>query len=426
MKSRFRIVGGSVLSGRLEVSGSKNAAFPLLAASVLCSTPLTITNLPDIEDIRCFLSILSSLGARIVRPSANVAVIDSSTIDRTVILPELGSRIRGSYYLLGALLARHGSATISLPGGCDVGERPMDLHIAKLSELGYVVQDVVAESLVTGHSTGLGAGNLEINLPFPSRGATINLLLATALRNASVTIRNANRSPECVNLQRFLVSRGVLILGLGTSLVKVHGQPVIIGGTASVSPDKVEAGTMLCAGLITRGAVTVERVDVDAIHPLLIKLQEIGCQCTWTDDSATISCAEPLKPVRIVSGLQPTDLDADWEPPLAAVLSTIPGDSVVQDTINPDRHARYIDGLRKLGARITVVDGQNAIIHGGGQLTGGEVHAREIRGGAALTLAALAAKGTTVVTGVEQIDRGYERLDQKLNHLGAGVNREHY
>ena len=423
MSEQFKIVGAKPLSGRVTVGGSKNAAFPLLAASVLCSTPLILDNVPNILDIKCFLSILSAMGAEITRFSDNRISINSSKISTTEVPVGLASQIRGSYYLLGSLLSKFGKAKICFPGGCNIGERPIDLHIESLSKLGHSFE-VIDNLLINAISLGQYEEKYHINLPFPSRGATINILLAIANRqNIRVLISNANTSPETICLCKFLQERGVFVSGLGTPELEVIGTSKLEGGSFSVPADKIEAATLICAGLITRGSVCIDGIISDDIQPFLEKLISIGYKPTVGESSVKVSHTEPLNVINIISGLQPPAIDADWEPLLASLLCTIQGTSIVQDKINPQRHARFIPQLKYFGADITIIDDQTALIKGGINFRGAIGKCEDIRGGAALTLAALAAEGCSEIRDVEQIDRGYEQLSLKLKTLGANIMR---
>lgn len=424
MTQQFVIIGGKSLNGVVRAGGSKNAAFPLLAASILCSTSLHLENIPDIEDIQCFQQILDALGMTLARSHDGSVVFDAGSLESTQVPLELGSKIRGSYYLLGALLARFGEATISLPGGCDIGSRPMDVHIEVLSQLGYSLTIDSDRGTVRGQRKRTAREAYDITLPFPSRGATINLLLAASLmEDKRVIIHNANTSPETVSLETFLRNRGVSILGHGTADLEVVGIGQLAGGEGAVMPDKIEVGTLLCAGLITQGCVSVEGVQSNDLQPFLNKLVEIGYEPEVSGSRVTVAHTRPLRPVSVISGLVSPAIDADWEPPLTSLLCTIHGESLVQDRINPERHLRFLPELEKFGTRIEALDDQTARIFGGTKLHGGAVVAREIRGGAALTLAGLAAEGSSYISNVQQIDRGYERLENKLRLLGADIAR---
>ncbi len=420
----YQIVGGNELSGIVSPGGSKNATFPILAASILLDEPIKLNNVPKIEDVGCFIEILDSLGATITYEEGNSLEIDPRSISETNVPSHLGSKIRGSYYLLGALLSRFGKASIPPPGGCSVGERPMDQHFIALEKMGYEFQ--VGETSALGQKRAdWDEKQIIIKLPFPSRGATINTLLASSLSVGCRTkLINYNQSPETQSLIYFLQKAGVKIEILDDRL-HILGTSRASLTDFTIIPDKIEAVTLLTAGLITKGDITVKNVIINHLRPFLDKLEQIGFKCVMGEHSVRVNSVDSdnLQPTDVISGLGPTDIDADFEPILASLLCTINGDSIIEDQMNPGRHSQFIPQLNKLGAHIDQISETRALIHGGTVFHSGEARCNEIRGGAALLLATLSAKGESVISNVSQIERGYEKLDQKLVKLGANITK---
>ncbi len=418
----FEIKGGEKLSGKIEAGGSKNASFPILAATILLSEKVTIDNLPKIEDIKCFLQILKKIGADIRYINPNKVLIDPSGINNPHVPYNLGSQIRGSYYLLGSLISKLGEAIIPYPGGCDIGNRPMDLHIKSLKKIGVGFN--ITDKTIAGILNDTNRKKLEITLPFPSRGATINIILASVLKKKeTVKIINANYSPETNCLINFLKRAG--------SNIKRKNSAIIITGVRnlkinkfSIIPDKIEVATLLSIGLITNGKVTVRNINIDDIDPFLDKLSEIGFKYEVKNTSITTLFSNNLKPIKVMSGLKAPCIDADFEPILAALLCTVKGKSIIEDEINPERHSNFIPQLKTMGAKIRTINDTKAIINGGIRFKSANVISNDIRGGASLILAALAAEGTTIINNIFQIDRGYENIEKKLSNLNAKIKRK--
>ncbi len=422
--SVYYVTGGKKLRGEISPGGSKNAAFPILAASILLSEPIKLHNIPDIADIRCFVEILDSLGATTKYTGENSLEIDPRPINQVEVPARLGSKIRGSYYFLGSLLSRFGRANIPPPGGCKVGERPMDQHFVALSQIGFEFQEK------DGGANGQKKANWNerrgtVNLPFPSRGATINTLLGASLSDGlEMEIVNYNQSPETQSLIDFLQKAGAKII-VSDGRLQIFGRSDLKLSEFTIIPDKIEAATLITAGLITRGEVTVQNIIVDHLEPFLDRITHAGFNCQILENSVKVSYRDKadLRAIDAIPGLEATDLDADFEPILASLLCTIPGDSIIEDAINPGRHAQFIPQLNKLGASIDQVSGTRAIVHGGTIFNSSEVVCNEIRGGAALLLATLSAQGNSIISNINQIERGYENLDKKLTRLGANITK---
>jgi UDP-N-acetylglucosamine 1-carboxyvinyltransferase len=424
--SYFRITGDYSLNGVVSVSGSKNACFPILAATLLASSPVMVQNVPEIEDIRCFLAILADLGCSVEMQANQTVLIDPRPVHKTTISTELGQKIRGSYYLLGSLLTRFGQGAIPYPGGCLVGDRPMDLHVTALRQLGFTMTETAKG--VQGERTQSIQDEHTIVFPFPSRGATINLLLTSSLLPEHTSIlRNANSSPETLALCTMLQNMGIQLEGVGTRRLVVHGSHALqsLPHPIRVIPDKIEAATFLCAGLLTGGSIRVKDVLPHDLDPFLDVLKDMGVTIQTTDNSIQVHYSKELRSTDICAGLEAGSLDADWEPLLAVLLCRVPGTSTIQDSINPDRHSKFLPELERMGACIEYKGKTTASLHGGRLFYGADVTAHDIRGGAALTLAALAAQGASIIRNVQQIDRGYERIEEKLRQVGAHIERHH-
>lgn len=419
----FEIEGGKRLEGTISAGGSKNAAFPVLAGAVLLDEPIQINNVPRINDVECFIEILGEIGAQVERVGENSVKIDPRTIHTSKVPTELGNKIRGSYYFLGALLSKFDNATIPQPGGCSIGERPMEQHFIALEQLGFKFEDN-GES-TTGIKTTSTNEYSSITLPFPSRGTTINILLAASLQDGHTTeIINYNKSPETLNLVDFLVKSGASIDEYNDRIF-ITGRDRLVLDEFEVIPDKIEVATLLTAGLITKGSVTVDNVHVPHVQIFLDKLNAIGFGYEVEDKKVTVRYKEglALKPVDVISGLNLNDIDADFEPILAALLCTVQGDSKIQDDINPARHSKYVPYLNSLGANITEDSQIRATIHGGTSFKPGIGVAQDIRGGVSQMLAMLSTGGASYLSSISQIQRGYENIDKKINKLGGKISR---
>ena len=416
----FEIRGGVPLRGSVTISGSKNAALPILCACVLAEDKCRIENLPNIEDINRLLEILSMLGAGIERISDSIIEIDPSTINGRIVTPEMASKLRASYYMLGALLARFGEVEITQPGGCRIGQRPMDFHIKGMRALGAEVSergDVIsakAERLV-------GA---DIVFDMASVGATINVMLAACRAEGRTTITNAAREPHVVDVANFLNTMGANIRGAGTDIIRINGRQNLHGCTYAVIPDQIEAGTYMIAAAATKGDVIIRNVIPTHLESVTAKLLECGTDVQTRDDGnefvIQVRASERPRAVNIKTMPYP-GFPTDLQQPMSSMRTLAEGRSMVTENLFENRF-NHCDELVRMGAKI-IVNGRTATIEGVERLYGTSVKVTDLRAGAAMIVAALVAEGTTKIRNIYSIDRGYERLEEKLTALGAGIRR---
>ena len=410
---RFVINGGRKLSGSVEIESAKNSVLPMLAASILTEEKVVIEKCPDIGDLSSMLEILAKLGVKTEFVDGNLT-IDAKNIVGCEVPGVLATKLRSSIFLMGALLSRCKKAQISLPGGCDIGERPIDLHLNSLKTLGATVE-------VYGNEVFCSADLLKgasIRLNFPSVGATENLMLAAVMAKGKTEIRNAAKEPEIVDLMCFLNSMGAKIYGAGTSTILIDGVKKLRGTVYKPIPDRIETGTFLLAGLITGGEVEIKGVNVKNISALLHKFCDNTCKITIKNDIIYIKSNGTLRAFDFSTGPYPhfpTDLQAQT----TALLSVADGTSVICENVF-ERRFSYVDELNLMGADIKI-KGRNAIVKGVKHLYGANVFAKDLRGGAALLIASLVARGDSTVYGVQHIKRGYYNIDKKLCALGADV-----
>ncbi|RJQ29660.1 MAG: UDP-N-acetylglucosamine 1-carboxyvinyltransferase [Peptococcaceae bacterium] len=413
------IVGGHSLRGTIQVGGSKNATLPILAASILNGSKNTIHGVPRLLDVVVMQDVLSYLGAKVNRSGSTVEV-DTESIHSVEVSEELMRRMRASNLVLGSLLSRFGRVKISYPGGCQIGSRPMNLHLKGLQSLGATVQEKFG--FITVEAKGLAGG--VVHLDQPSVGATENIMMAAVLASGVTVIRNAAKEPEIVDLQNFLNGMGARVKGAGTDTIKIEGvriedlRPVV----HTVIPDRIEAGTHMVATAITGGEVTVTNIIPEHVEPLLAKLREAGVKVDVGDDFVQVRGMGRVKAVDLKTMPYP-GFPTDMQPQMMALLSLAEGTSIVAETIFENRF-KHAGELRRMGADVKV-EGQIAIIKGVPKLSGAHLEASDLRAGAALVLAAMAAENGTVIENVSHIDRGYERLDFKYNELGARIIRVH-
>ncbi|MEW6606496.1 MAG: UDP-N-acetylglucosamine 1-carboxyvinyltransferase [bacterium] len=409
------IRGGKRLTGKVKISGSKNATLPILAATILIPEPITLTNLPSLVDIETMCEVLNLLGAN-VEGKKESAVINTVSLDQYEAPYEQVRKMRASALVMGALLARFGKAYVPLPGGCNIGLRPINLHLDGLSKLGAEI--VTKEGYVK-----LSAKKLigtEIYLDFPSVGATENLMMATSMACGKTIIDNAAKEPEIVELANFLNKAGAKIEGAGSDTIKVTGVKELKSTSFQIIPDRIETGTYAIAAAITKGDITLEGADFDHLHTVMTKLEEAGVIFEKKDAQMRVYVKKDLMPANIRTMPYPgfpTDLQAQF----MTLMSITKGMSMVIESVFENRFM-HVSELCRMGADIKV-DGHTAIIRGVETLSGAQVNATDLRASAALILAGLVAKGETQLSGIHHLDRGYECMEEKLSRLGAQIKR---
>ena len=411
------IHGRSALQGEVYASGAKNAAVAALPAALLIEGKCRIENLPDIMDIRVLEETLIQLGAKITFEDRNTILIDSSDINSYVASYEMIKSMRASYYLLGALLGRFGKAEVALPGGCDFGFRPMDQHIKGFEAMGASV--VIENGMIKLHADKLVGS--QIYLDIVSVGATINLMLAAVKAEGTTVIENAAKEPHIVDVANFLNASGANVKGAGTDIIKVKGVPSLKGGAVhSIIPDMVEAGTFMIAAAATGGDVTVKNIIPKHMESLTAKLIEMNIKVIEGEDWIRVIGGDKVLKAKIKTLPYP-GFATDLHPPVTVLLCLAEGLSTISEGIWPSRF-QYVDELKRLGAKIRV-DGSVAVVEGPCMLSGAQVNAIDLRAGAAVVIAGLAAEGTTEVHNIKYIDRGYEDFVGKLKQLGADISR---
>lgn len=413
---RYVIEGGRKLEGTTYVSGSKNASLPIIAATILNGEISKLYNVPNIHDTKMMYNILKILGCKI-KKSNNKIVIDSSKIKEVEIPENLMQEMRSSVIIAGALLARKKEAIFTYPGGCDIGSRPIDLHIKAFEKLGIKVEE---ESGYIHCKADEIVGN-DIGLDFPSVGATENVMLASVFAKGTTRIINAAMEPEIIDLQNALNSMGAKISGAGTNNIIIKGVEKLKNLSYNIIPDRIEAGTLLCAAAITGGNITLQKVIPQHIETLTNKLQEMGCSLKISKNEIILKAPKRLKPVDIKTLPYP-GFPTDMQSVLGTTVAVAKGTSIITENIFENRF-KYLSELKKMGAKVTI-EGRTAVIKGVRKLSKANVRATDLRGGAALVIAGLNAKGRTTVENIEYILRGYEDFDRKLQSLGANIYKE--
>ena len=411
---QFVVHGGNPLVGEVEISGAKNAALAILAAAIMTDETVVIENLPDVRDINIMLDALSDIGARVDRIDRHTAKINGSTIRSLSVDYEYIRKIRASYYLLGALLGRFKEAEVALPGGCVIGSRPIDLHVKGFKSLGANVE--ISFGLISAKADKL-VGN-HIYMDKVSVGATINVMMAAALAEGKTIIENAAKEPHVVDVANLLNAMGANIRGAGTDVIRIVGVEKLHGAEYSVIPDQIEAGTFMCAAAATKGDILVKNVIPKHLEATSAKLIEAGCSIEEFDDAVRVVANKPLTSTSVTTLPYP-GYPTDMQPQITAVLAIANGTSVVTESIFENRF-KYIDELNRMGSNIQV-EGNVAIVKGVEKYTGAEVCAPDLRAGAALVIAGLAAEGFTIVDDIHFIQRGYENFEVKLAGLGAEI-----
>lgn len=410
------INGGKRLCGEVRISGAKNSALPILASTILGNGECVITNVPRVVDVLTMGKLLGILGAK-VSHEGNRAVIQAGTIECTEAPYDLVKTMRASVLVLGPLLARWGEAKVSLPGGCAIGSRPVNLHLAGLAKLGADIS--IDHGYITAKATRLRGGRIYCDTPTVT--GTENLIMAASLAEGTTVLENAAKEPEILDLANFLIKRGARIHGAGTDVITVEGVRELHGGDHEVIPDRIEAGTYLAAAAITRGDVTVTHCRPSHLEAVLMKMREAGAEIQEEKDSVRLTMPNGLRGTDVRTlpfpGF-PTDMQAQ----MAALMSLAEGTSVVTETVFESRFM-HVEELRRMGANIRV-EGNRLVVTGCRKLTGAPVMASDLRASAGLIVAGLAAEGATQVQRVYHLDRGYERIEEKLRALGASIQRQ--
>ncbi len=413
---KFIIQGNDGLSGKVGISGSKNAAVAILPASVLTSETVFLENLPDITDVRTMIAILENLGVSMRRRGRNAVDLTPGNLSKIAPEYDLVKKMRASYYFMGSLLARFGRAEVPIPGGCDLGPRPIDQHLKGFTALG-------AEIKIEHGMINLSAKKLvgaRIYLDVVSIGATINLMLAASAAEGRTVLENAAKEPEIVDLANFLNAMGAKVRGAGTDVIRIDGVKTFNGARHAAIPDRIEAGTFMLAAAAGRGEITVEDVIPKHLEAITAKLREIGALVRVEPDRITVSGSSALVPSDLKTFPYP-GFPTDLQPPIMVLLTVAKGLSVITENVFDGRY-NQVDELKRMGARIKV-EGRTALVEGGSRLSGAPVKATDLRSGAALIIAAIIAEGESQVSEVEHVDRGYENFEQKLIRLGANIRR---
>ena len=413
---KYIIHGGTALRGEVEISGAKNAAVAIIPAALMVDGVCRIENIPQISDTDMLLTILKELGAKVKFINQSTIEIDCTDVQYQDAPYDLMRKIRASYYLIGAMLGRFGSAKTTMPGGCNFGVRPIDQHIKGMTALGADVD--VKNGFVYADARDGRLHGARIYLDKVSVGATMNIMLAAALAQGRTIIENAAREPHIVDLANFLNSMGADVRGAGTDTIKVNGVEKLHGGNYAIIPDQIEAGTYMVAAAATGGEVLVKNVIPRHLECISAKLRETGTIVQEYEDSVLVKGASNLRRVNIKTLPYP-GFPTDMQPPMGALMCVANGTSVITEGVYDNRY-KYTNELRKMGAEIQV-DGRVAVIEGGKRLTGAPVHACDLRAGAAMVIAGMCASGTTVVEDVRFIERGYENFVGKLKALGADI-----
>ncbi len=417
--ARYKIVGGKPLNGTVTINGAKNAAVAILPATILVQGKCRIENVPDISDVRILLDILSDLGASISQLEPGVVEIDCTNVTSTHPNPELVRKMRASYYLMGSLLSRFGCANVALPGGCNFASRPIDQHIKGFMALGAKVEET--EDYVNLGASTRGLHGNRVSLDVVSVGATMNIMLAACLLPGQTIVENAAKEPHIVDLANFLNTMGANISGAGTDTVKIRGVEKLQGGTYAIIPDQIEAGTYMAAVAAAGGNVLVQNVIPKHMDCITSKLQEMGVQIHNYDDSIRVISDGKLQGTTVKTRPYP-GFPTDMQAQICVCMTLAEGISRLTESVYETRFFGYCSELTSMGADI-LINGKTAIVTGTGRLTGNTVRARDLRAGAALVIAGLSAEGTTYVENINYIERGYERIVDKLTALGADIQR---
>ncbi|MEZ3424687.1 MAG: UDP-N-acetylglucosamine 1-carboxyvinyltransferase [Lachnospiraceae bacterium] len=416
MENQYIIKGGTPLHGEVTIGGAKNAALGILAAAIMTDDTVLIDNLPDVRDINVLLEAIRGIGATVERINPHTVKINGSTINDVTIDYDSIRKIRGSYYLLGALLGKYNKANVVLPGGCDIGSRPIDQHLKGFRALGATVNieygmiNALADKLIGKH----------IYFDVVTVGATINIMLASCMAEGRTVIENAAKEPHVVDVANFLNSMGANIKGAGTDKIRINGVPRLHSSEYSIIPDQIEAGTFMVAAAATKGDVLIKNVIPRHLEAISVKLIEIGATVEEFDDAVRVSCNNRLMHTQIKTLPYP-GFPTDMQPQISTLLALSSGTSIVTESLFENRF-KYVDELSRMGASIKV-EGNVAIIEGVDGLTGASITAPDLRAGAALVVAGLVANGYTTIDSIQYIERGYENFEGKITALGASMQK---
>ena len=413
---QYAIKGGNPLVGEVEIGGAKNAALAILAAAAMTEETVVIENVPDLRDTAAMLEAMESIGIRIEKLDRHTVKINAGMIESLVVEDDSIKKIRASYYFLGALLGKFKKAEVALPGGCNIGLRPIDQHIKGFRALGADVR--IERGLVITEADRLVGSHIYLDVV--TVGATINIMMAAAMAEGQTIIENAAKEPHVVDVANFLNSMGASIKGAGTDVIRIKGVKALHGTEYAIIPDQIEAGTFMFAAAVTRGDVTVKNVIPKHLESISAKLIEIGCEVEESDDAVRVVASKPLTHTHVKTLPYP-GFPTDMQPQITVALGLSKGTSIVTESIFENRF-RYVDELSRMGASVKV-EGNVAVISGVEKFTGARVNAPDLRAGAALVIAGLAAEGITIVDDIYYIERGYENLDEKLRKLGAQIEK---
>ncbi|MDR2875044.1 MAG: UDP-N-acetylglucosamine 1-carboxyvinyltransferase [Methylobacillus sp.] len=414
------IQGGKPLTGEVRISGAKNAALPILCASLLTGDPLALTNVPDLNDIRTMLKLLEQMGVKVWQ-SGDTVTLDASGLHNPAAPYEMVKTMRAAILVLGPLIARHGEARVSLPGGCAIGARPVDQHIKGLQAMGAEIK--VEHGYINAQVGRLKGARLFTDMVTVT--GTENLMMAACLAEGETVIENAAREPEVVDLAQCLSAMGARISGAGTDVIRIHGVERLHGATHRIMPDRIETGTYLCAAAVTGGNIRLTGTSMGYLDSVVDKLMDAGCEISGEKspqfEAITLRAPKKLAAVSIRTAPYPA-FPTDMQAQFMAINTVAAGTAVIRETIFENRFMHAVE-LQRLGADIQI-DGNTAIVRGVEKLEGATVMATDLRASAGLVLAGLVAEGATTIERIYHLDRGYEHLDQKLSQLGAGVRRE--
>jgi len=413
---QYIMKGGNPLVGEVIISGAKNAALGILAASIMTDEDVLIENLPDVRDINVLLEAIEEIGADVDRLDRHTVRINARNIKEVSVDDEYIRKIRASYYFIGALLGKYKSAEVPLPGGCNIGSRPIDQHLKGFRALGARIE--VEKGAVVAHAIDLVGSHIYLDVV--SVGATINIMMAATLAEGETIIENPAKEPHVVDVANFLNSMGANIKGAGTDVIRIKGVHKLHGTEYSIIPDQIEAGTFMCAAAITRGDIMVQNVIPKHLEAISAKLIELGCEVMEFDEAVRV-VGRPKQRHTDIKTLPYPGFPTDMQPQMTVTLALAEGTSIVTESIFENRF-KYVDELTRMGGNVKV-EGFSAIISGVRKLTGAQVNAPDLRAGAALVIAGLAADGYTIVDEIGYIQRGYENFEKKLKGLGAMIEK---